>query len=47
MPEILAIAYHSFVGSSGPVSSWSSDDRLIGIRGIDADDPRYKSFSAS
>ena len=36
MPAILAIAYHSLVGSSGPVSSASSVDRLRRELGIDA-----------
>ena len=36
MPAILAIAYHSLVGSSGPVSSCSSVIGCVGIAGIDA-----------
>jgi hypothetical protein len=33
MPAIFAIAYHSFVGSSGPVSSWSSVIGWVACRG--------------
>jgi hypothetical protein len=36
MPAILAIAYHSLVGSSGPVSSAVLGDRLRRVARIDA-----------
>ena len=46
MPAILAIAYHSLVGSSGPVSSASSRDRLRReLADRCSDEPRNSSFS--
>ena len=42
MPEILAIAYGSFVGSSGPVRRCLLDHRLRGVARVDARAPEIQ-----